>query len=57
MKHDQEEMFIEVMTLGDSFTYLADETPYMHLDCGEIHSHDALCFVVTCIHRTNTNKQ
>lgn len=54
MKHDQEEMFTEVMTLGDSFTYLADESPFMHLDCGEIHKHDASCFVVTCLHGTDT---
>jgi len=41
-------MLDEVMTLGDSVTYLADESPYMHLDCGEIHMHDAPCFPVTC---------
>jgi hypothetical protein len=46
-KHDQE-IFDEEMTLGDSFTYLADESPYMHLDCGETHMHDAPCFLVTC---------
>jgi hypothetical protein len=48
IKHDQGEMFNDVMTLGDSLTYLADESPFMHLDCGEIHMHDASCFKVTC---------
>jgi hypothetical protein len=48
IKHDQEEMLIDEMTLGDSLTYLADESPIMHLDCGEIHMHDASCFKVTC---------
>jgi len=41
-------MITDVMTLGDSITYLADESPIMHLGCREIHMHDASCFVVTC---------
>lgn len=53
-------MFDDVMMLGDSLTYLADESPYMHLDCGEIHMHDAPCFPVTCtyicIHRAETKQ-
>jgi hypothetical protein len=44
IKYDQKEMMNDVMTLGDSLTYLADESPFMHLDCGEIHMHDASCF-------------